>query len=120
MLFVAVVLAVSGCINGGTPTTTTTTDSQAVKEFQITASQWVFEPNTITVKQGDAVRLLIKSIDVTHGFNIPDYGIDEELTPGNVTIVEFVADKPGEFTFFCSIFCGIGHAGMNGKLIVSP
>ncbi|MFA6533276.1 MAG: hypothetical protein WCT22_04760, partial [Patescibacteria group bacterium] len=48
----------------------TTTSSSLVKEFTMTAKQWAFDPAIITVKQGDKVKINIKSIDVTHGFAI--------------------------------------------------
>jgi len=31
---------------------------------------------------------------------------------------EFVADKVGEFNFFCNVYCGEGHSEMGGKLVV--
>jgi len=89
-----------------------------VKEFDITAKRWDFTPSTITVKEGDKVKLNIKDIDVTHGFTLFEFGVSERLTPGKTTTVEFTADKKGEYTFFCSVPCGKGHGGMNGKLVV--
>ena len=32
--------------------------------------------------------------------------------------IEFTADKQGTFTVFCSVFCGSGHSGMKGKIII--
>ncbi|MBI4451758.1 cupredoxin domain-containing protein [Candidatus Woesearchaeota archaeon] len=92
--------------------------STAVKEFTVTARQFEFDPATITVSRGDDVRLKITSQDVTHGFSISEYGVNERLDPHKEVVVEFTADKQGEFSFFCSIPCGSGHGGMNGKLIV--
>lgn len=89
-----------------------------LKEFDMSARQWSFEPATIMVKEGDTVRLNIKSEDVTHGFAISEFGVNERLLPGKTTTVEFVADKKGEYIFFCSVPCGSGHGGMKGKLIV--
>ena len=89
-----------------------------IKEFDITAKKFEFIPSTITVNQGDKVRLNIKSVDVTHGFAISEFGISENLRPGKTVTVEFTADKKGEYTFFCSVYCGGGHSGMRGKLIV--
>ncbi|MBI2652929.1 cupredoxin domain-containing protein [Candidatus Woesearchaeota archaeon] len=91
---------------------------EAVKEFKITAKQFQFEPSTIEVDKGDKVRLIVTSIDVPHGFSIPEYGINERLDPGKPVTIEFTADKQGSFTAFCSVFCGSGHSGMKGKLIV--
>ena len=89
-----------------------------IKEFDMAARQWEFEPSTITVNEGDTVRLNIKSEDVTHGFAISEFDVNERISPGQTTKVEFVADKKGEYTFFCSVPCGSGHGGMRGKLIV--
>ncbi|MCH7568015.1 MAG: cytochrome c oxidase subunit II [Nanoarchaeota archaeon] len=88
------------------------------KEFTMTARQWKFIPNTITIDQGDKVILNIKSVDVTHGFAVPQFGIDARLIPGKNARVEFVADKKGSFPFVCSVVCGAGHSGMRGKIVV--
>jgi len=100
------------------PTPTVTPPTSSVKEFNLTARQWEFIPSTITVQKGESVRLNIQSIDVTHGFAITAFGVSETLTPGNTVTVEFVADKAGTFSFFCTVFCGLGHSGMRGTLIV--
>lgn len=89
-----------------------------VKEFTMTAKQWEFEPSTITVNKGDTVKLHITSVDVTHGFGLPEFGVNENLEPGKAVDVDFVADKTGTFTFFCSVYCGGGHSHMKGQLIV--
>jgi cytochrome c oxidase subunit 2 len=95
-----------------------TTSSSLVKEFTLTAKNWSFDPPVITVKQGDKVKLNVKSIDVSHGFALPDYGFDQKLEPGQEIVIEFIASKKGEFTFFCSVMCGEGHKDMKGKLVV--
>lgn len=90
-----------------------------IKEFTITAKQFDFTPETITVNQGDQVKLIVTSTDVTHGFLISEYGINERLEPGKTVTVEFTADKKGEFPIVCNVVCGSGHSGMRGKLIVN-
>ena len=92
--------------------------SGEVKEFKLTAKQFAFEPSTIEVSKGDKVRLIVTSTDVPHGIAISEYGINERLEPGTPATIEFTADKEGTFTAFCSVFCGSGHSGMKGKLIV--
>lgn len=92
--------------------------SASVKEFTMTAKQWVFDPEVITVKQGDKVKINIKSLDVAHGFALPDFGVEQNLEPGKEIVVEFIASKKGEFTFSCSVMCGAGHREMTGKFIV--
>ena len=89
-----------------------------VKEFTMTATKWEFTPSTITVDQGDTVKLQIKSTDVAHGFGLPEFKINERLEPGETVNVEFVASKKGTFEFACTVSCGIGHSEMAGQLIV--
>jgi cytochrome c oxidase subunit II len=87
-------------------------------DINITAKDWSFDPGTITVHKGDTVRLHITSIDVEHGFSLPDYGINVQISPGKTTDVAFVADKSGSFGFRCSVICGQGHRQMTGTLVV--
>ncbi len=94
------------------------TQTTNIKEFNMVASQWKFSPDTIRVNKGDNVILNVESVDVAHGIAIPDYGIDEYLSPGQTVKIEFVADRKGTFLFSCSVSCGVGHLGMSGKLIV--
>ncbi len=114
------IIFVSGCI-GQQPATAPSEQVQPtgeIKEFEITARQFSFEPNVITVNKGDIVKLKITSADVTHGFAINEFNVNEQLEPGKTVNVEFVADKTGTFSFYCSIVCGAGHSGMRGQLVV--
>src|SRR3989344_1335678 len=93
--------------------------TSSVQEFRITAQSWEFTPSTITVKKGIPVKLTIESIDVQHGFALPDFGVSKQLNPGEKTVVEFTPGKSGEFSFFCNVFCGEGHRDMKGTLVVT-
>lgn len=107
-------------VGQGTPVTQPEekTVTGEVKEFKITAKQFTFSPDTIEINKGDKVRLIVTSTDVPHGISIPEYGINERLDPGKPVTIEFTAEKEGTFTAFCSVFCGAGHSGMKGKIIV--
>ena len=90
----------------------------ARKEFVITLKQWSFNPSVITVKKDDMVTLKLRSVDVTHGLALPDFNISVNVKARETKTVEFKADKTGTFDFVCGVYCGVGHAGMTGKLIV--
>jgi len=90
----------------------------AVKEFTMTATKWDFTPSTITVNEGDTVKITITSTDVAHGFQLRDFNINERLDPNQPVTIEFVADKAGTFSFKCNVPCGSGHSTMDGTLIV--
>ena len=83
-----------------------------VKEFQVKAFRFGYSPGIITVNKGDNVKIIINNTDTFHGIRIPYLGIK-----GN-EILEFTADKEGEFSWYCNNMCGSGHMQMQGKLIV--
>jgi cytochrome c oxidase subunit 2 len=89
------------------------------KKFTITAKRFEFIPAIITVNQGDEVTLTITSTDVTHGFAIGEYFINERLEPREPKTVKFIANRKGEFDIICNVPCGSGHGSMRGKLIVN-
>ena len=89
--------------------------STAVKMM---AKKYDFTPDTITVKRGDPVKLVITALDHDHGFKIEAFHINRKLPKGEPVSVEFTADQTGTFPFECSQFCGLGHKKMKGKLVV--
>ncbi|HSB47635.1 MAG TPA: cupredoxin domain-containing protein [Candidatus Bilamarchaeum sp.] len=115
-LLVAVLLF--GCASQQAPPPSNGGTGKTV-EIKVSAKQFEFTPSTITVKKGDHVKITITSEDVTHGFAIPAFNVQTTESPGNPGVVEFDADKTGSFPFMCSNFCGSGHAGMKGTLIVT-
>jgi cytochrome c oxidase subunit 2 len=91
---------------------------QPVHEIQITAARYEFDPATINVTAGEAVRLVIRSKDVVHGFAIPSLKIDAQVPNGGHSIaVEFTAPPAGQYEVACSEFCGSGHGGMRALLV---
>ena len=95
-------------------------DVADVKTFDVIASQFRFHPASISIAEGDSVRLRLRSADRTHAFGIKAFGVKAVIPRGGATVaVEFVADHAGTFDFTCAEYCGTGHSGMKGKLIVS-
>jgi len=86
--------------------------------IELTAEKYDFKPDTITVKKGDRVRLVITAVDHDHGFKIDAFHINQKLPKGQPVTVEFTADQTGTFPFQCSQFCGLGHKKMKGRLVV--
>ncbi len=95
-----------------------TASGESVKEFEMIAKQFSFNPNVIRVKQGDRVIIHARSTDVAHSILIPELNVDVRLPAGETADVEFVADAKGEFDFRCGVPCGAGHRDMIGKIIV--
>lgn len=88
------------------------------RTVEMTAERFRFIPDTIRVKAGTLVEIDLKSVNGTHGFELGAFGIDETLSEGESKTIEFFAKEEGQYTFRCSHFCGIGHFGMKGIIIV--
>ncbi len=86
--------------------------------IEMTAEHFHFTPDVVKVKQGTLVTINVKAIDGTHGFKLAAFGIDERIEENETKTIEFYAGEKGEYSFRCSHFCGIGHLGMTGKVIV--
>jgi heme/copper-type cytochrome/quinol oxidase subunit 2 len=84
----------------------------------IKASRYSFSPEIVRVPVGTLVQFNILSAGGTHGFRLSDFGVDVRLEENDVQTVEVYFPKTGEYGFRCSHFCGLGHLGMTGKIIV--
>jgi hypothetical protein len=84
----------------------------------ITAKKFEYTPNEITIEKGVPVILELTSFDRQHGFSCPALGVRADIEPGKISRVRIVPETTGTFNFHCDIYCGEGHADMNGKIIV--
>lgn len=98
------------------------TDSE-VTTFYLTGDKFKFfmgeeENPTLRVRQGETVRIELRSIDMPHDFVVDELNVATEIFPaGQGGYVEFVADKVGTFEYYCSV--GSHRAmGMKGTIIV--
>ena len=87
--------------------------------IKVVAKKFDYTPNMIQLKKGESVVLELTTLDVVMGFNAPDFGVRADILPGKVAQVRIEAQKTGQFTFFCDIFCGSGHEDMNGTIVVT-
>jgi cytochrome c oxidase subunit 2 len=91
------------------------TEALAVK---IAAMQWRFDPPVVMLEKDTTVDLELTSMDVHHRFYLPDFGVDVDLEPGVTTKVRLTPSDAGTFHFRCEYYCGQGHEGMVGHLVV--
>ena len=62
------------------------------------------------VPVGKPVVVTLVSLDVLHGFYIPAFRVKRDVVPDMKNQVWFVADRPGSYDLFCSVYCGTGHS----------
>ena len=78
-----------------------------------------FDSNETVIKKGETVKLVLISMDVAHGFIIPELDINSGIIlPGEKKVIEFTPEEEGEYTFMCSVKCSATHSLMRGKIIV--
>jgi len=66
------------------------------------------------------VEIVAESEDTSHGFHLPDAGIDTQIPArgkGELRL-RFEATQPGTYFFECSRPCGAGHNTMRGTIVV--
>jgi len=84
----------------------------APQRIEITAQKFMFRPGEITVKVGQPVVLVLKSLDVGHGLRISDVGVDIKVKAGETGEATFTPTTIGDFEGHCSVYCGSGHGSM--------
>ncbi|MFZ2025507.1 MAG: cupredoxin domain-containing protein [Microgenomates group bacterium] len=75
-----------------------------VRAFTVEGGNFKFTPNTISVNQGDTVKITFKNTEGFHDFVLDEYQLRTKQIPaGQEETMEFVADKVGTFEFYCSV-----------------
>ncbi len=121
------IIAQGGNIGAGTPSSADAGAANGgasaggqVREVSVVAKSFTFTPDTITVKQGERVRITLTATDVPHGIGVAEFNFSLVANAGETKTGEFTASKAGNYTFFCNVFCGSGHRDMKGTLVVTP
>lgn len=102
-----------------TSATTPQADDSDTMEIAVHGANYTFTPTTITVQEGQKVKLTFTSDSGLH-----DFVIDEipgaktgQLQAGKSQTIEFTASKKGTYEYYCSV--GNHRAmGMKGTFIV--
>jgi cytochrome c oxidase subunit 2 len=95
-------------------------------EIAVIGRQWMWdirqpngrrEFNELHVPIRTNIRLLLTSEDVIHSFFVPAFRLKQDVVPGKEVSLWFNATQEGEFSFYCSEFCGSKHANMIGVIV---
>jgi cytochrome c oxidase subunit 2 len=60
----------------------------------------------------EPIRFDLTSVDVIHGFWVPQLEFKHDLFPGKVQTQVLTFTKTGTFSGQCSVFCGLRHPEM--------
>ena len=133
-LLIAVTILISACGSASKSENTFGTEGKKVEYSLLTAmvdGQMAFigvgggidgvQNPTLSANVGDTVKITLTAGDgVEHDVAFPDFNAKSEHITGKgaTTSFEFVADRPGSFTYNC-LLAGHKEAGMTGKFEVT-
>ncbi len=95
-------------------------------EIQVTAKKWSWSftypnghiDNNLHVPVDRPVRLVMSSDDVIHSLYIPAFRLKRDVIPGRYGTTWFEAHTPGDYTLFCTEYCGTQHSTMLARVVV--
>jgi len=95
----------------------------AVTVVDVTAQQFTYTPNEVVLLVGRPYQVVFRSADTTHGvgglsalgLSCPNGVTPEQPCSFSITPT---AGQVGTYSYACTIFCGSGHAGMSGRIVV--
>lgn len=91
----------------------------AEKTFNITAGNFYFVPNKITVNKGDKVTFVLTNAGGMHNLVIDELGVNiPTIQTAQAESATFTATKSGSFVYYCSV-PGHRQKGMWGTLTVN-
>jgi len=64
------------------------------------------------------VKINLRSLDVIHNFYVPQFRAKMDTLPGIVSYYWFTPTITGKYEILCAEFCGTGHYGMRGTVLV--
>lgn len=76
------------------------------------ARRYEFKPSNITLTEGQEVKMVFISDDVTHSLTVEELGLDVNIKKNHSSEVLLTPSKIGNFIGECSIYCGAGHNRM--------
>lgn len=105
---------------GTTETATTHSGHESAIDVFVGAQQWFFHPSRMRLATDIPYRFNMMSFDVTHGaaINFGTGSLVQRLPPETLVRDTVTFLEPGEYTLYCSYFCGSEHNTMSASLVV--
>ncbi|MGH7940899.1 MAG: cytochrome c oxidase subunit II [Limisphaerales bacterium] len=99
-------------------------------DIDVVGKQWMWkiqhqegnrEIDQLHVPVDRPVKLTLASEDVIHSFSIPAFRVKQDVVPGRFLTEWFKPTRIGTYRFYCTEYCGAGHAEMQGLVyVMSP
>ena len=90
-------------------------------DVYLMAYQFGFLPAVLRLEAGVPYRFRMMAVDVAHGASVrvgPGARV-VRLRPGVLVEQELTFQRAGEHLLYCTVYCGIAHDRMQGKIVVT-
>ena len=94
---------------------------QGPVDVYLMAYQWGYAPSVLRLETGVPYRFRMMAVDVAHGASLQlgRAGRMVRLRPGTQVEQALTFSQPGEYLLYCTVYCGLAHDRMQGRVIVS-
>ncbi len=73
----------------------------------------------LELEKGKPYRLHLASMDMRHAIVVHELHLMNIIKPDEFKMIAFTPEQVGRFKILCGEWCGIGHSGMVGTIIVT-
>jgi len=95
---------------------------------EVTAQMWKWsfkyengrQTDSLYIPVNKPVKLVLKSVDVIHGFFVPAFRIKRDVLPGTQRTAWFIAENTGRYVITCAQYCGLNHSNMFSGIVAMP
>ena len=88
------------------------------RETRLIADRCKTSPN-LRLPVGRSTRLYLTAREVIHSFFVPEFRLKQDAVPGLTTAITITPTKRGDYPVICTELCGLGHALMRSRAIVT-
>ncbi len=80
--------------------------------WQFSYPEYGFEAAELVLPVNEPALLRLRSLDVNHGFWVPEFRVKVDVIPGVVTELRITPTETGDYQVHCAELCGTAHASM--------
>ena len=110
-------------MHGAAPSATSAHEGagpQGPVDVYLMAYQWGYAPSVLRLETDVPYRFRMMALDAAHGASLQlgRGGRIVRLRPGVPVEQELTFSRPGEYLLYCTVYCGLAHDRMQGRVIV--
>jgi len=91
----------------------------AGSDVYMLARNYDFGKFTLELEKGKTYQLKLAAKELKHAIVVRQLGLQNRIKVGEIKTIELIPKKAGTFNVICGEWCGMGHASMVGKIIIT-